>query len=541
VMAVSFANLCFLNVWEPLEDSSESYFRQTPPPLASLGAVATAVLLVAGILFAAAVLVRRFTSLRAQQIIGVAATVLLLQPINLLSIRFFDRPIETLHPSFTNHHNLQLVLFTLSVTVPAFVVLARWRRTVLRIARGMLLAAAPLVPIFLVGASWQVLHGRTWGAQQGPAAPILAHAAGPRVVWIIFDEMDQDLAFTARPSWLSLPELDRFRAESIYATQATSPVLFGTIDAMPSLITGRQVAAVRPAGPSDLQIRYTENGRPTSWAAEPTIFSAVRDRGLNGAIAGWYHPYGRLFGSSVTQCFWRHTACASDFLMSEHYIETRGVWKGALDLIQRQAAKLPVPHHYGGYYAGESTRRDWKAYQEQQVSDYLEIRKRALRLATDSRMDLVFLHWPVPHPVGIFNHVTGKVTTDTETNYLDNLQLVDITVGELRRAMEKSGTWDKTTVLISSDHPLRNIWEPGLQWEREELETLRSRRFGYHVPFLLKLAGQKSGVAYEGRLNTVITHDLILQLLDGKLDTREQVVSFMGRGGRELTRGSEER
>jgi arylsulfatase A-like enzyme len=40
------------------------------------------------------------------------------------------------------------------------------------------------------------------------------------------------------------------------------------------------------------------------------------------------------------------------------------------------------------------------------------------------------------------------------SNYFDNLELVDITLGRIRRALEAGGLWDDTTLIVTGDHPL---------------------------------------------------------------------------------------
>ena len=44
------------------------------------------------------------------------------------------------------------------------------------------------------------------------APPLRGDTSQPRVVWLIFDELDERVAFAARPANLSLPEFDRLRA-----------------------------------------------------------------------------------------------------------------------------------------------------------------------------------------------------------------------------------------------------------------------------------------------------------------------------------------
>ena len=55
--------------------------------------------------------------------------------------------------------------------------------------------------------------------------PPLPRTTAPRVrvVWILFDELSQAVAFNQRPPGLALPNLDRLRDESFHADAAESP------------------------------------------------------------------------------------------------------------------------------------------------------------------------------------------------------------------------------------------------------------------------------------------------------------------------------
>src|SRR4029077_5475950 len=79
-----------------------------------------------------------------------------------------------------------------------------------------------------------------------PSAPMLPAraAAAPRLIWIVFDEMDQLLAFERRPADVQLPELDRPRAESTVANRTTQNAMYTAI-ALPSLISGRSYASAQ--------------------------------------------------------------------------------------------------------------------------------------------------------------------------------------------------------------------------------------------------------------------------------------------------------
>jgi arylsulfatase A-like enzyme len=109
-----------------------------------------------------------------------------------------------------------------------------------------------------------------------------------------------------------------------------------------------------------------------------------------------------------------------------------------------------------------------------------------------------------------------SLDADPVTGYFDNLQLVERTLGEIRRAMELSGTWETTTVLLTADH----------SWP--ESPSFDGRR-DFRVPFVFKLAGQRTPVAYHAVFNTTAVHDLTVAALNGELAGSADVVRWLDR------------
>src|ERR1019366_8236240 len=98
----------------------------------------------------------------------------------------------------------------------------------------------------------------------------------------------------------------------------------------------------------------------------------------------------------------------------------------------------------------------------------------------------------------------------------DSLALLDRTIGEIRRSMEKAGTWDTTTVLFTSDHPYR---------EAMQLNGKSDPR----IPYILKLASQKEGVEYAPQFNTVLTGDLLIAVLRGEVADAPSAAAWLDR------------
>ena len=91
--------------------------------------------------------------------------------------------------------------------------------------------------------------------------------------------------------------------------------------------------------------------------------------------------------------------------------------------------------------------------------------------------------------------------------------------------MEGAGLWERTVVLVSADHGLRN--EDGWSLATRAPAMPAGTRPLPLVPFLLKLAGHDRPLEYAPAFNTVLTHDLLLALLRGDISGPEEVLRWL--------------
>ena len=259
-----------------------------------------------------------------------------------------------------------------------------------------------------------------------------------------------------------------------------------TQESVPSLITGRLVTRVDRIAADDLLLNLADTPQAQRWSSLPNVFTKARELGVNCALAGFYHAYPRVFGDKLVE---------SSSISSLALFEEPEYWTGAhgLEKLYRmaQSALLRVPLLKRSGLLG-----NWRERETSRLI-YLQVRDRALKLLRRPEIGLVFLHFPIPHPLGFYDRRTDRLTTE-RGNYDDNLALVDRTLGELRAAMERSGQWENSFVLLTTDHPLRE--EP--------------RHEG--IPFMLKAPEQKDGLLYHEPFNSILTQDLILAALRGE-------------------------
>jgi arylsulfatase A-like enzyme len=149
-----------------------------------------------------------------------------------------------------------------------------------------------------------------------------------------------------------------------------------------------------------------------------------------------------------------------------------------------------------------------------------------LRTLRNPNLNLVLLHMPIPHPPGIWNS-TEHVLTDGPADYIDNLRLADLTLGQMRRTLEKTGDWDSSAVLVSSDHPYRpELWSKLPGWTSQVAKITQSRWQPY-IPFFLKLPKQQQGAVYDREFNSVLSADMLFQLLKGRLQSSKDVIRYL--------------
>ena len=141
----------------------------------------------------------------------------------------------------------------------------------------------------------------------------------------------------------------------------------------------------------------------------------------------------------------------------------------------------------------------------------------ARRAAADPSAGLVFLHLQVPHGPHAYNRKSGNfdLANAPVRGYVDSLALADIALGELRQAMQQASVWDSTTLIVSSDHYYRSA------------RALSDHKTDKRVPFLVRMAGQTDGHVYTEKLNTVCSADLVMQILQNRVTTPEDVQAWM--------------
>lgn len=497
---LSLANIAYARVWEELllYRHSDTYFMDQLPGRQDYVSVMTCVLVVAGLMMLFVRLCRSRLSPKAFRAVRFGVFALALVPLNSLRAIFASSNAQYLKsPVLQVLHGRVLVLL---VPVVLACIWFAWQiqRFLVKFAIALLICLTPFWLITFTQAIAAVLHTPPQ-LHDNPPAPRLANArTSPRVLWVIFDEWDYRLTFQDRPAGLALPEIDRFRNEALSARRAVSPAM-DTGTSLPTLLTGRRLRMLSygTKAPPSFSVQDPEGLDRVPWRKLDTVFSVARQDGFNTGLVGWYLPYCRMLDTVLTECAW--------WPMPTQATSTGDTYGQKLIGQTRSLLETDSLSPFGQSLATQQKVRLYEAA--------MEASKRQI---DDPGLGLVFLHLPVPHAPHAYDRRTGRFDLKNKplSGYVDSLALADRTLGEFRREMEAHGTWDRTTVIISADHPFR-------------VATAIDGKPSFLVPFLIRFPKDPHAATFEPRFNTILTADLVIAVLNGQIRDTAQAKAWL--------------
>ncbi|GGG67427.1 sulfatase-like hydrolase/transferase [Edaphobacter dinghuensis] len=512
-VAFGIATLCLLAILGPLISPSHTVIFHTSAPATSLFTSVFLDLFALWTLLTTLLLVAGKPGRR--QFMIWSGIVLALPPILLKNISMLQ--------GFQLHHWMTFSLT--SACLGSFVLLSLcWSPNLLpaftRVQRFLIVVFGfvALNGIVIVGQllwyRWQVrdlnapamLHQRSLSEVHSPA-----HA---RVIWILFDELSYQQVYEHRFPGLALPTFDALAQQSAVFTHVV-PAGAYTEAVVPSLLTGWPVDSIRAS--SDGQRLSLHNPATGAWQRfdqHQTIFQDALNDGYSTAVAGWYNPYCRVLSQVLDRCFWT---------LQLPYPGGIVPGQSVLANLRTQVAhrrdailSLLLPHYHRP--AGQDL--DTKLH----VDDYVRLRSAADAMLNDSAADFLFLHMPIPHPLGIYDRRRG-VLTGHSTSYIDNLALADKYLAHVRHLLEQRGEWDSSTIIIMGDHSWRTsfVWSGMDGWTPEDEAASHNGQFDDRPGYLVKLPNQQQGARIDTSFKAIHTRALLDALLANQLHTPDEL------------------
>jgi hypothetical protein len=277
----------------------------------------------------------------------------------------------------------------------------------------------------------------------------------PRVVWILFDELSYDQTFGHRAHDLALPNLDLLRSQSTLFTDV-QPAGFKTAKVIPSLFTGRIVDDLNFRFNNKLLAHYADARGWHPLDGTGTVFDDAKQAGWRTAIAGWYNPYCTVYPKVLDSCY----SSYDDPLIVDTGQGT-GFWENVwrpLHQIATEAYSTPLATDQGCSFSIT-----------QRLKSYHSLQQQSLDLLDRDQADLIFLHLPIPHSPNIWNRLNGDYIKTCGSSYLDNLALVDRSLGAIMAELQRSPRWKDTTLIVQGDHSWRiMLWKDQMGWTDED-------------------------------------------------------------------------
>lgn len=367
---------------------------------------------------------------------------------------------------------------------------ARWIQfTILRIIP---LVALPIVLVTVTFAFTPLFAS-------APATPIAREKPprtdGGRVLWLVFDELEQRMLAGDRPDSPPLPAFSRLMSEAFVASSATAPAR-KTVMAVPSMFTGRAVTLASPSG-RDLVLRFADGGAGR-WSEQGSAFREVRANGFATAVAGWFHPYCSALADQWDSCAWMPMEPPENAVLA-------GMLRHAQEAVGGMSFLLR-----NGFENVLLTRAQRERNRAQHAEALRVIAREGERLARRLEAGLGLIHYPVPHPPGVGDLIDppGRASWNG-SEYYGNAILADRALSSLRHVLESTSAWERTVIVVTSDHAWRTV-------------TPRDDR----VPLIVRFPDGRR-LAYAPEVSLLVLRDLLPRLVSREIVTADQLATYL--------------
>ena len=497
LLSASASTLLLLNRWQALLPASDvRYYGPWTPTLASVGALIVLHLLVS---LACLVTVRtiwphiqRFPLLRMASLL--AAMFLLLSPLRQPAAYWV--PMLNRGVAQARLGRAGLWALSLLVLLGCIGAVLKWPRRVERFLGNTLLILTPLPLVLLL----KILP--TLGGVPSPLQ-ITELPDGPapfrQLYLLIFDEWDYGWTFAHRPEKLTLPNLDALVKVSFQAERAYPPTA-ETATSIPSLLTGILFKEATIDSKQNFLVKAMDSGE---WVAQSDLNDLPREasrRNQRTLLLGCLHSYAAEY---------QHERPLLDLYRLPLFAD----WKFTADSHGSVFRSLGLFARLALMDVQGVRARVQSKYQRQALRDF---ESRLLAEIRSPQHDLVIAHLPVPHAPAL------EGGDPRFPGQLANLPILDAFVGRLRRQLELAGRWNRTTLIITSDHWQRDMTAISLPRRPPPFAAPDMRR---RIPFVIWMPDHPRGERSDIAMNNRIVFNLVNGWLRGALLSPELVKS----------------
>ena len=345
-----------------------------------------------------------------------------------------------------------------------------------------------------------------------------------RIIWIIFDELSQDQVYTHRFPGLQLPAFDSLAATSTQFTNVI-PADINTENVIPGMIMGRSFGDIKTSSAGIPRFYDLKTRKWELFNQYDSVFQDALHSGYSTAVVGWFNPYCRILSHVLDHCSWPDSYRSGADVLSGKDSALSNTLTLTRTLLYSPVLLLPfnVQLHIAPLF---HLPPDISVY-ELHIHDYLDINSASDGSLRDPSESFLFLHFPIPHPQGIYNRKTGAFASGHLSSYVDNLALADKSLAHIRATLEQTGQWDSSTIVIMGDHGWRTkqMWRK-TSWVPEDELASRGGQYDPHPAYLVKLPGQSTSAHFDLLFPSVNTRALFDQLMTNQITTPAELSSW---------------
>jgi hypothetical protein len=347
--------------------------------------------------------------------------------------------------------------------------------------------------VFTFLGSYSLVKAWQWRPGSGASLPVHsrgAMTAHARIVWVVLDELSYEQTFDRRPPDLALPNFDALAAESnVYSN--VRPIGYWTEMVIPSLLLGSKVNAIRASGSTQM-LMGDATGKFSRYPAQQTLTADAQRLGWNVGIVGWYNPYCSILAGTFQSCFWTDRENPSGPMLTAATVG-KNMLAGVTDNLSFGRPDLGV---------------DLARSEDELLFAHAD------GLLRDDQMDFLFLHFPLPHPPGVWNRRKNAWASSSGPHYVasyeDNLVLADRELGHILELLKRSPRWPQTSVFVQGDHGWRvAMWHGHPSWTPEDESNSRGGIFDDRPALIVHAAGQAEGERISTPTSLMRAHDMI--------------------------------
>jgi hypothetical protein len=383
---------------------------------------------------------------------------------------------------------------------------ALWKllpRTYEVLAKGF----AILVALAGLSALWIVPELLYLGLRHQAVDPVSAHsmpsddrsampassAQGPRIVWLVFDELSYDQTFEHRFPGLAMPAFDQLKVKS-FLFQDVQPAAYYTERAISSLLLGRVVDGVRSDLDGRAILKFSGQKGWSVFDPQATLFGEAKRNGWTSGLAGWWNPYCRMLPDTLDSCFW-----STD--------ESNGIFSTENSVLQNATAP----------FLSKMGRTAVKTVEQQHRASLQAIMQQGQALIADQSIRFIFIHLPVPHPPGIYDRSTGKLRDGG--SYVDNLALADRSLDELITSLNATASAGNTTLIVTSDHSWRTpMWTSNTGLSAED-KAASQGKFDPRPMLMIHFPQETHEIDVSQPFAQLTLHRIIVSMLQGHIES----------------------